>query len=85
VNSPLLNPEQVAELLGVSVRYVWRLGRDGELPRIKVGKYVRFDPVEVDTFIEQRRSGPRARRAHVESPRERIGATSRTTVPRRRF
>jgi excisionase family DNA binding protein len=40
----LLTAGEAAELLGVSERYVWRLGREGALPRVKAPgrKYVRF-------------------------------------------
>ena len=61
--SNLLSAEQVAEWLGVSARYVWRLGREGELPRIELGRYVRFDPDDVAAFIEQRKQRPRQPRA----------------------
>jgi excisionase family DNA binding protein len=39
----LLTANAAAALLGVTERYVWKLGRQGRLPRVKVGgKYVRF-------------------------------------------
>lgn len=78
---PLLSAEQVAELLGVSERYVWRLGRDGELPRVNVGRYVRFDPADLRAFIEQRKQRGRGSRATLSEPSER--RPSATT--RRRF
>lgn len=88
MNGPLLTADQVAELLGVTTRYVWRLGREGELPRIELGpNSVRFDRGDIDAFIEQRRSGPRVSRAHVE-PRKRTGKPgkgARSTAPRKRF
>jgi len=43
----------VGERLGYTERYVWRLGRDGVLPRIKLPgrKYVRFAEEDVELFI----------------------------------
>lgn len=51
----LLTAKEVAALLGVSERYVWTLGREAVLPRVKVGsKYVRFPRAAV---LVQRDSG----------------------------
>lgn len=61
----LLTAEEVARILRCTERYVWRLGRDGKLPRIRVGRHVRFDPVDVDAFIDQAKQGPRRSRARL--------------------
>jgi excisionase family DNA binding protein len=55
----LLTAAQVAERLGFSERYVWRLGREGVLPRVKVPgrKYVRFCESDVDRFVRASRQG----------------------------
>jgi hypothetical protein len=43
-SDPLLTAEEVGRLLGHTERYVWRLGREGALARVKPPgrKYVRF-------------------------------------------
>jgi excisionase family DNA binding protein len=53
----LLTPDEVAKVLGVSVRYVWRMGRTGRLPRIKPPgtRYVRFRQSDVEHYIESGR------------------------------
>jgi excisionase family DNA binding protein len=53
----LLTAAQVAERLGYTERYVWRLGREGVLPRIKLPgrKYVRFAERDVDRFVTRHR------------------------------
>ena len=62
----LLTAAQVAERLGYTERYVWRLGREGVLPRIKLPgrKYVRFAERDVDRFVTRHRrdalASPRA-------------------------
>src|SRR5688500_4623673 len=43
----LLDVEGVAEVLGVSVRYVRRLVAERRIPYIKWGRYLRFDPKEL--------------------------------------
>ncbi|MBI5103951.1 MAG: helix-turn-helix domain-containing protein [Solirubrobacterales bacterium] len=56
---PLLTAAEVAERLGYTERYVWRLGREGALPRVKVPgrKYVRFCERDVERFMARCRSG----------------------------
>ncbi len=53
----LLTAAQVADRLGYTERYVWRLGREGVLPRIKLPgrKYVRFAERDVDRFVARHR------------------------------
>lgn len=50
---PLLTPQAVAELLGVSVNTlaVWRCTGRYPLPYRKVGRKVRYEPSEVEAFI----------------------------------
>ena len=66
-NERLLTAAEVAERLGFTERYVWRLGREGVLPRIKLPgrKYVRFAEEDVERFI----AGARERPASVRSRR----------------
>ena len=55
----LLNRDQVAACLGASVSTVIRLERRGVLPHVKLGRLVRFRPVDVEALIE---------RAHARRP-----------------
>lgn len=50
----LLTPEQVAEYLSVSVKtlYSWRMAGGGP-PALRVGKYLRYDRVAVDTWLRE--------------------------------
>lgn len=83
----LLTAEQVAERLSVSERYVWRLGREGELPRVQVGKYVRFDPADITAFIAGRKEQGRVGSPRIESasPPAVASAKRPSARPRRRF
>lgn len=47
----LLTAVEVAELLGVPVSTVREWGRNGTLPRIKLGRHVRFLRAHVDETI----------------------------------
>ncbi|MEA2253545.1 MAG: hypothetical protein QOG70_3787, partial [Solirubrobacteraceae bacterium] len=53
----LLTAAEVAERLGYTERYVWKLGREGVLPRVKVPgrKYVRFLSEDVERFVHSGR------------------------------
>jgi len=45
----------VAERLGVRVRYVRRLVAERRIPYIKLGHLLRFDPAQIDEWVERSR------------------------------
>jgi excisionase family DNA binding protein len=53
----LMTASEVARRLGYSERYVWKLGREGVLPRVKLPgrKYVRFCEADVERFVREGR------------------------------
>lgn len=51
----LLDINQLAERLGVTERFVRRLVEERRIPFLKIGKYVRFDPQDVDDWIDEQR------------------------------
>ena len=53
VRPALMNIEQVAERLGVSVRHMRRLVAERRIPFVKWGHFLRFDPDEVNRWIEE--------------------------------
>ena len=50
---PLLDAAAVAQQLGTSVRHIRRLVQERRIPHVKVGRYVRFDPNDITTWIEE--------------------------------
>ncbi len=48
----LLSVDPVAELLGLTRPAVYRLVREGKLPAVAVGRYLRFDPIAVGKWID---------------------------------
>ena len=66
----LFTAAEVAERLGFTERYVWRLGREGVLPRIKLPgrKYVRFAEEDVERFIAGARRQSSSGRPRRSSP-----------------
>ena len=53
VRPALMNIDQVAERLGVSVRHMRRLVAERRIPFVKWGHLLRFDPEDVDQWIEE--------------------------------
>ena len=49
----LMAVDDVATRLGVSVRFVRRLVAERRIPYLKVGKFVRFDPRELEEWIDE--------------------------------
>lgn len=52
---PLLSIDEVTRVLRISESGVYRLVRNGELARVKVGSRTLFEPSDVRRFIEERR------------------------------
>lgn len=48
----LLTIEQVCELLQVEKTWVWKNCNKGRFPYVKVGKYLRFKPAEVQAYLD---------------------------------
>jgi excisionase family DNA binding protein len=55
----LMTATEVAELLGVPVSTVREWGRNGTLPRVKLGRHVRFIRAHVETAILDAEKRPR--------------------------
>ncbi len=53
----LINLRSVAEILDISVRQVWRLVAQGDLPSpIKIGRSAKMCLSDIDTYIERLKS-----------------------------
>ena len=71
---PLLGIEDVARLLGVGVRHVRRLVADRRIPYLKWGHLLRFDPVEIDAWLDEARRPVKPDSAAVPAVRMHRGA-----------
>jgi excisionase family DNA binding protein len=56
--APLLDTDEVAIALRVTPRHVRRLVAERRIPFVKVGRFVRFDPGELDVWLDQQRVAP---------------------------
>jgi excisionase family DNA binding protein len=56
---PLMDLPAVAERLGVNQRHIRRLVAERRIPYLKWGHLLRFDPAEIEVWLDNaRRSGP---------------------------
>jgi len=55
-NEALLTPEEVAGMLRVTRKTVIVMAREGRLPAVRVGRFVRFDRQQIARWIDQNRS-----------------------------
>jgi excisionase family DNA binding protein len=52
-NGRLLTAEDVAELLGVSVAWVYEQSRAGRIPTVTLGRYRRYRPGAISAWVEE--------------------------------
>jgi excisionase family DNA binding protein len=60
----LIDITAVAQRLGVQVRHVRRLVHERRIPYIKWGHLLRFDPADIDMWIERSRIAPAETSSH---------------------
>jgi excisionase family DNA binding protein len=58
LHESLLDINGLAVRLGVTARFVRRLVEERRIPYLKIGRLVRFDPVEVERWIDVARVVP---------------------------
>ena len=64
--APLVDIAGVAERLGVTVRHVRRLVAERRIPFVKFSRLIRFDPAEIEVWLNDARVGQR--KAEVRTP-----------------
>lgn len=83
----MLDVAEAASYLGVSGAFVRRLVLERRIRYFKLGKFVRFRPVDLDAFIEAGRHEPVApwtlTRSSVRTPARSAAGHTNTTSPRR--
>ena len=53
----LLDAREAGELLGVPPTWLLAQARRDSIPHLRLGKYVRFDPADLEHWIETRKRG----------------------------
>jgi len=52
----LIGSGELAQRLGVSDRHIRRLVRERRIPYVRWGRVLRFDPAEIDEWVEANRT-----------------------------
>ena len=52
----LLKPDEAAAALAISPRTLWGLTSNGELPCLRIGRAVRYDPRDLTCWIDRRKT-----------------------------
>jgi len=52
----LLDIDAVAEMLNTSIRHIRRLVHEHRIPVVRVGRLIRFDPLDLDAWLDDHRS-----------------------------
>jgi excisionase family DNA binding protein len=56
---PLIDSKEAAVLLGICTRKLWELTNRGEVPHVRIGRSVRFDPAALEKWVQAHTSGKR--------------------------
>jgi excisionase family DNA binding protein len=59
MSTRLLKPDEAAEILGVPKSWVMDAARRDAIPHVRLGRYVRFDPDELERWWRRRAQGPK--------------------------
>ena len=55
----LLKPDNAADMLSISPRKLWAMTNTGEIPCVRFGRSVRYDPTDLRTWIDAQKGGRR--------------------------
>jgi excisionase family DNA binding protein len=56
MNNKLLTVQELADYLSVKPCWVYTKARSGEMPKITIGKYIRFDMEKVLAWLQKQNS-----------------------------
>jgi excisionase family DNA binding protein len=57
MNEPMMNAQSAAEMLGLPPTWLLRKARDGQIPHVRFGRYVRFERVALREWVTTQRCG----------------------------
>ena len=51
----LLRSDEAAKFLAISPRTLWTLTKEGDIPVVRIGSLVRYDPADLQDYIERQK------------------------------
>jgi excisionase family DNA binding protein len=58
----LLNIEETSKIMQISVSTLYTWSSEGKFPVVKCGRAVRFDPLDIEKWIEENKRNPKYRK-----------------------
>jgi excisionase family DNA binding protein len=57
-NNPKLlwTSRETAAAMGISERTLWKLTNDGDIPCVRIGRAVRYDPTDIRSWIQTQKA-----------------------------
>jgi len=49
-----LSPKELADMLGVDITTIYGWTSDRQIPFLKIGRLVRFDPIKINGWLKQK-------------------------------
>lgn len=65
---PLIDVTELAQWLATSQRHIRRLVEERRVPHLKIGHYVRFDPADIEGWLERQRVSMEVEEAPSDGP-----------------
>ena len=53
----LIDKTAACRLLSISPRKLWSLTASGDIPKVRIGRSVRYDVRDIEAYIEQQKQG----------------------------
>ena len=66
----LLKSVDAARILSISPRLLWTLTKRGEIPCIRIGRAVRYDPRDLTTWIDNKKDTTARAHARARTPKD---------------
>lgn len=51
----LLSPRQTAKILGICDRKLWQLTNCKEIPHVRIGRAIRYDPRDLKDWLDKKK------------------------------
>jgi len=64
----LLNPHEIADVLGVQPSTIYQWTHQGYIPHVKIGKFIRFKSTDIEKWVEKKsKEGRKSRKVDIQT------------------